>query len=362
VRQVVDWDLAVASAGVISRSGPHVTREEATAAVVELRRLAVEAQEHVSGYARLAAPVDAPARVVDRREWVRANVEGFRGLLVPLMGRLPQRPPRMAPSLLRGVAATVGPYARSAAAKTAGLQVGAVLGYVSGKVLGQYEVFSADPGQLLLVAPNIVEAERALRADPHDFRLWVCLHEATHRAQFTAVPWMRSHFLSEVEALFSTVELDTEVLTERIQRAAQIATDIVRDPDSTASLMELIHTPEQRAVLDRLTALMTLLEGHAEFVMDGVGPEVVPSVEAIRGAFNARRASAGLLERLVRRVLGVEAKLRQYAQGRAFVAAAVEAVGIAGFNQVWAAPDRLPTLQELADPAAWVARVAPQPS
>ena len=157
-----------------------------------------------------------------------------------------------------------------------------MLAYLSGRVLGQYEVFSTDPGQLLLVAPNIVEVERKLRADPRDFRLWVCLHEVTHLTQFTAVPWMRGHFLDEVQAFVDASQASGEQFGERLRRGLAALSDAVRNPDSRASVLDLVQTPGQRAVLDRLTALMTLLEGHAEFVMDGVGPEVIPSVEAIR--------------------------------------------------------------------------------
>ena len=177
-----------------------------------------------------------------------------------------------------------------------------MLAYLSGRVLGQYEVFSADPGQLLLVAPNIVEVERKLGADPRDFRLWVCLHEVTHRTQFTAVPWMRGHFLGEVQAFVDASQAGGEHILERLRRGVATLSDAVRDPDSRASVLDIVQTPAQKAVLDRLTALMTLLEGHAEFVMDGVGPEVIPtrrrrsgpsSTGAARPATRWRRRSAG---------------------------------------------------------------------
>jgi coenzyme F420 biosynthesis associated uncharacterized protein len=224
-------------------------------------------------------------------------------------------------------------------------------------VLGQYEVFSADPGQLLLVAPNIVDVERKLGADPRDFRLWVCLHEVTHRTQFTAVPWLRGHFLGEVQAFIDAAQVDREQLLERLRGAVSALADSVRNPDSRSSVLDLVQTPAQRRVLDRLTALMTLLEGHAEFVMDGVGPQVVPSVEAIRGKFNQRREAANPLERVLRKLLGIEVKLRQYAEGRKFVHTVVERVGMTEFNRIWESPLTLPRLDELSDPDAWIGRV-----
>jgi len=242
------------------------------------------------------------------------------------------------------------------------VQAGTILAYLSGRVLGQYEVFSGNPGQLLLNAPNIVEVERKLGADPRDFRLWVCLHEVTHRTQFTAVPWMRGYFLGEVQA-FVDASQSTEHILERLRRSVASLSDALRDPDSRSSVLDIVQTPGQKAVLDRLTALMTLLEGHAEFVMDGVGPEVIPSVEAIRAKFNHRRESGNPLEKAVRRLLGIEVKMRQYAEGRKFVHGVVERVGMAGFNKIFDSPLTLPRLDELADPDAWVARVhGPQPA
>ena len=218
-------------------------------------------------------------------------------------------------------------------------------------------MFSGNPGQLLLNAPNIVEVERKLGADPRDFRLWVCLHEVTHRTQFTAVPWLRGHFLGEVQAFVDAAQLDRDQLMERMRHGVWALAEAVRNPESRSSVLDLVQTPAQRRVLDRLTALMTLLEGHAEFVMDGVGPEVVPSVEEIRSRVSRRRDSANPLERVLRKLLGIDVKLRQYAEGRKFVHAVVDRVGMAGFNRVWDSPLTLPYLSELSDPDAWVARV-----
>jgi coenzyme F420 biosynthesis associated uncharacterized protein len=238
-----------------------------------------------------------------------------------------------------------------------GAQAGAVLAYLSGRVLGQYEVFSSDPGQLMLVAPNIVDTERKLGAEPRDFRLWVCLHEVTHRTQFTAVPWMRGYFLGEVQSFVDASQAGGDHILERLRRGIGTLSDALRDPDSRSSVLDIVQTPAQKAVLDRLTALMTLLEGHAEFVMDGVGPEVIPTVDAIRAKFNRRREGGNPLEKAMRRLLGIEVKMRQYAEGRKFVHGVVERVGMSGFNKIFGSPLTLPRLDELNDPDAWVARV-----
>ncbi len=348
--QFVDWDLAVGTAGTISKSGPRVSFDEAADVVGELRQLTDEASRHVLATTGLPSRTGpSPVRVVDRADWAAANLYGLRDVMTPLMQRA-----------LKGREPSA--LAQSIGSRLTGVQAGTVLGYLSGKVLGQYEVFSGEPGHLLLVAPNIVEVERRLNADPHDFRLWVCLHEVTHRTQFTGVPWLRRYFLDEVSAFVDAGQIDSEQLMERLRRGVAALADSVRTPDSRSSVLDLVQTPAQRAVIDRLTALMTLLEGHADYVMDAVGPMVVPSVEEIRHKFNRRRESANPLERVIRKLLGIDAKLRQYAEGNKFVTAVVDRVGMEGFNRVWESAETLPTLDEITDPAAWIARVPGTPA
>ncbi|CAM5329394.1 hypothetical protein SMICM304S_05002 [Streptomyces microflavus] len=218
-------------------------------------------------------------------------------------------------------------------------------------------------GRLLLVAPNIVHVERELDVDPHDSRLWVALHEETHRTQFTGVPWLRDHLQGEIQTFLDETDVDPMTFLERLREAAQSLSGAGRPEgekgeDGGRSLVDVVQTPAQREVLGRLTAVMSLLEGHADFVMDGVGPEVVGSVSEIREKFQRRRAQgAGRLDQALRKLLGLDAKLRQYKDGEKFVRSVVEEVGMDGFNRVWTSPNTLPTKAEIAKPAEWVARV-----
>jgi coenzyme F420 biosynthesis associated uncharacterized protein len=343
--RVVDYDLAVTTARRLAPAPPQVSWAEATDVVTELRGLAVRAEEHVRAVTGLVPPGEPqPAVVVDRPGWAAANVASFQTVLEPLTDRLAAKRPN---ALAAGVTA-----------KVAGVQMGTVLAWLSGKVLGQYEVFRADgesaqaAGRLVLVAPNIVETERRLEVDPQDFRLWVALHEVTHRTQFTAVPWLHDHVRAEVTALLDATSLDDpQVLLSRLKAAV---TELPRG----GSIVEVLQTPEQRLVLDRVTAFMSLLEGHAEHVMDGVGPAVVPSVRHIRDRFQQRRSETGnVLDRVLRRLLGLDLKALQYAEGKAFVDHCVREVGMAAFNRVWESPETLPTRQEIREPQEWVRRV-----
>ncbi|MFN2537422.1 MAG: zinc-dependent metalloprotease, partial [Mycobacteriales bacterium] len=301
---VVDTGLAASVAARLAPPGPALSLTEAADVVVMLRDLTDEAEAHVRQVTGLHGRV-GPASVVDRAAWSQANAEGFDTILEPLTEVLTRKQNRLT------VAAT---------AKVTGVQVGSLLAWLSSKVLGQYEAFQPEgqEGRLLLVAPNIVEAERKLGVDPHDFRLWVALHEVTHRTQFTAVPWLHGHVREEVQNLLKASRLDDpEALIARLRQ-------VVSNP-RRGSLVEMIATPEQREVMDRVTGFMSLLEGHAEHVMDGVGPAVVPTVEHIRDRFEQRRRDkGGPFERLLRRLLGMDLKALQYSQGRAFVGAVVD--------------------------------------
>ncbi len=350
----IDWDVAVATARALVRPGPQVTAAEAREVATQLRAMVPDAERHVAEFTGLTIPdTHVPVAIVDRIGWVKANVDGFRIALEPLVDKLMEK------RRDRG-AGEPGGLVRAVGSRVTGVQVGTIMAYLAARVLGQFELFippgEGDNGRLTLVAPNIVETERRLGVDPHDFRLWVTLHEVTHRTQFTAVPWLRGYFTEQVRAFVEASDLDPAQVLQRLKDAAAAVRGAVTGGEG-GSLLEALQTPEQRAIVARLQALMSLLEGHGDYVMDGVGPAVVPTAETIRERFDERRKGAGPVDRVIRRLFGLDLKMRQYAEGEKFVRHVVDAVGMAGFNRVWTSPETLPTTDEIADPAAWVARV-----
>ena len=266
----------------------------------------------------------------------------------------------------KGNAPAPGSVVGTVGSRVTGVQAGLILAYLASRVLGQYELFlPPDPaahngvapaGRLTLVAPNILMVERDLGVDPHDFRRWVCLHEETHRTQFTAVPWLRGYVQEQMTEFLLASDLDPATVLERLRSAAGAVAGAVRD-NGGESVIEAIQSPRQREILDRLTSVMTLVEGHGDYVMDAVGPQVVPSVAQIRERFNARRGSGGRLEQALRRLLGIDLKMKQYAQGSRFVKIVVEEAGMATFNRVWTSPETLPTKDEFVAPRLWLDRV-----
>ncbi|MFC4946760.1 zinc-dependent metalloprotease [Pseudonocardia sp. GCM10023141] len=335
----VDWGLARRTAVRLIGSGPEAEPAQAVDLVTRLRSDAAVAEGHVREVTGLGLGLPLlPADVVDRPGWAGAAIAGMAALTAD--AQLP----------------AVSKVGRAVTARAAGLQVGGLVAYLGGRVLGQYDPFGGPDGdgRLLLVAPNVHAAQTALGVSSTDFGLWVCLHEATHRLQFTAVPWLRDFFSSEVASLLSAVQPERSAIAERLPDMVRALRESRGD---SLAVIELLQGPEQRAVLDRLLALTTLLEGHADHVMDAVGPDVVPSVATIRSRFTQRRRGGGVIDRLLRALLGVEAKIRQYAVGSAFTDHVVLAVGMEGFNRVWESPETLPSRAELADPGAWLRRV-----
>ncbi len=345
VGRAVDWQFAGTVGAKLTRPGPPASEYTRRQAIEELARASRTAEGPVRDVTGLSVDTPVPdARIVDRQEWVRAASDSMRTM----------------------IGASDGP-AHAVTGRVAGAQTGAVLAFVSSGILGQYDPFAQnDPavgpagGCLLLVYPNVIAVERQLRLAPSDFRLWVCLHEVTHRVQFTANPWLSQYMSQSLGVLTADRDDDFGQVAARLSQFLKDRRTVDPGPHDAGVLgfLRAVQSEPQREALDRLLVLGTLLEGHADHVMDAVGPTVVPSVQLIRRRFDDRRQrKQPPLQRVLRALLGVDAKISQYTRGKAFVDHVVGRVGMARFNTVWSGPETLPLPAEIEKPQQWIDRV-----
>jgi coenzyme F420 biosynthesis associated uncharacterized protein len=347
---VIDWKLAERVASTVS--GATAASPPIDAA---LNRLAGDAAQRVARYTALtpATPLPPPESV-DRDEWVRANLGSMRPLVEPLMASVGQ-----------GMGVLAGPT-RMLTGGLLAVQIGGLLGFMSQRVLGQYELTMLDPEsptRLLFVAPNLARAASELGADPDQLLAWVTFHETTHAVQFAGVPWLRGHVAGLVRELLDSVEVkvDTAAL-RKLPTAGDLRQLIAALREG--GLLTALAGPERRRIIDALQATMAIIEGHAEHVMDVVGAESLPSLDDLRASLDRRRRSRPPLMRVLERLLGLELKLRQYEVGKRFCDAVVARGGIEALNQVWSSPAALPSLAELDRPEEWLSRLrlAPAPA
>ncbi|MGH9278647.1 MAG: zinc-dependent metalloprotease [Acidimicrobiales bacterium] len=345
----VAWDVAERMAVRVGGRDPLEDSYLYTSLEPDFREFTAQAEELVAqetGLRSLAGP--ARARVTDRAGWVHANVASFRRLLRPLSERLGER-------LGTGTAARMG---RS----VAGAEVGALLGWMSTRVLGQYDLLVIENEEpenqdiVYFVGPNILALEKRYAFPPREFRLWIALHEVTHRAQFTGVPWMREHFLSLVETGLNAFDPDPKRFVEALRRAAE-EVRAGRNPLDEGGLVALFATPEQHAVFRRIQGLMSLLEGHGDLVMDRAGGNLIPSAGRFKQVLHQRRQATGMAG-VLQKLIGLEAKLKQYHEGEVFLEF-IERHDPALVSTLWRGPEWLPSIDEIRNPERWIARAKP---
>jgi len=284
---------------------------------------------------------------VDRAGWVTANVASFQRLLRPVTDRFASK--------ITGPAAPVG-------RAITGAQVGALLGFMSTRVLGQYDLLVLEDEHpeeqdlVYYVGPNILALEKRYSFPPREFRLWLALHEVTHRAQFTGVPWLRGHYLGLVEEVLGVADMDSKRLLDALRRVVD-EVGHGRNPLAEGGLPALLATPEQRLVFSRLNGLMSLLEGHGDTTMDRAGAARIPSAERFGRVLRQRRQQSNPVLKLVLQAVGFEAKLAQYEAGERFIEAVELEGGPELFERVWETPQHLPSLEEVGEPTRWVARM-----
>jgi coenzyme F420 biosynthesis associated uncharacterized protein len=344
---VIDWKLVRRIAGSLAGEGPGTTFSDA-----DLRPLARDAEERIVAYTGLAPRAALPApELVSRHAWIDANITTMR----PVFEELEER--------LRRSELGDGPLGRVTQATSGAIlaaQLGGLMGYLSQRVLGQYDMPLLDAGgesRLLLVVPNLLATAERLEADRDDLLRWVTLHEVTHAVQFGSVPWLRGYLASGLRELLDSLELRVKGAPSlRVPSSAELR-EVVESVRS-GEFVTLVIGRDRRALVDRLQGAMAVVEGHAEHVMDAVGAAIIPAQAELRTAMEARRATRSTPLRLLERLLGIELKMRQYREGKRFCDVVVQSGGIAALNRVWESERSLPTRAELLEPTRWISRMS----
>lgn len=353
---IIRWETAAKVAKNLAPAGPKVKPADMRAAVESMRYAAVASVDYVYEITGLEAAHnlrDSEVLIVDRATWVKANTQSFAVMLDPV-----------GDSLMGQKFAEMTDSQKNLASVAGSTELGGVLAYLSTRVLGQYDPYAAlaghgaAGGRLMIVAPNLIQLEQELNVDSEDFRLWVCLHEQTHRVQFAAAPWMRDHILHLMQAMTEELGATSENLMERaLSAASSLKNSKESDSSQKTSGVETVLSAEARELLSQITAVMSLLEGHANVVMDAVDSSTVPTVRTIRRRFNRRSETQKILTKFMSKLLGMDRKLRQYKDGQKFVQFIVDARGMQQFNRIWDGAQNLPTETEIHNPQAWIDRV-----
>jgi coenzyme F420 biosynthesis associated uncharacterized protein len=347
----VDWSLAEKVAVRAAGREPFAESYHYASLASDFEELTALAEEQVAAATGLrSAAGPARARLTDRQGWVRANIASFGRLLRPITERLEAN--------IAG-----NPFA-PVASRIAGAEMGMVLGWMSSRVLGQYDLLvieDEDPHDqdiVYFVGPNVIGLEKRFAFPPREFRHWLALHEVTHRAQFTGIPWMREHFLGLVKQTVDAVDPDPKRFLDALGRAAGDLRS-GRNPLDEGGVMAVLASPEQRLVLDQVAGLMSLLEGHGDVTMDRAGADQIPSAHRFGTVLRQRRAQANPAVKLLQKLIGLEAKMKQYEQGERFIEVVEREGGTELLDRAWIRPENLPTIAEIRDPESWISRVGP---
>jgi coenzyme F420 biosynthesis associated uncharacterized protein len=351
-QRMLDWDHATRVAVRVSGGDRPLPAEERARLQDEYETMMREIEGPISAYTGTTLPLgETDVRVLDRAEWIRANVANFKQLFEPLEDVYRQ-------TLTRGINL---PGMTQASRVMLSTQVGLLLGFLARKVLGQYDIslLGKEPleaGKLYFVEPNIRMLERQLSVPSAELRKWIALHEATHAHEFEVYPWVRGYMNAQLDSYLRSMAAELAnpssagVLTNLLGR-------MVENLRNGHNLIEAVMSPHQRQMLSRLQALMSLAEGYSNHVMNRVGATLLPAYEEIHERVEHRQSQRGKAEELFLRLTGLKMKMEQYALGEKFAARVADERDVQFLNRAWQAPEWLPTEAEIRDPDSWIARV-----
>lgn len=351
--RMIDWEWATQIATRVSSAEGTLDAATRPRLQREYDAMIREIEQPLADYTGTTLPLGKTVvQVLDRAEWIKANVANFKQLFQPLEELYQSALRKGGPGL---------PGAQQMSRAMLSGQVGLLLGYLARKVLGQYDIslLGKEPleaGKLYFVEPNIQILERQLDVPPAELRKWIALHEATHAHEFEVNPWVRGYLNGQLEGYLRSMAEELGGANS-IGMVGNLLSRLVDNVRNGHNLIEAVMTPHQRQMLSRLQALMSLAEGYSNHVMNAVGADLLPHYEEIHRRVEHRQQNRGAIEELFLRLTGLKMKMEQYVLGEKFATRVVEQRGMAFLNRAWQAAEWLPTEAEVRDPDSWIARI-----
>jgi coenzyme F420 biosynthesis associated uncharacterized protein len=354
-RTLIGWDWATRVAARVSGPNGSLTQSERDELSPYYSEMVRELEGPISAYTGTVLPQSTDVIVMDRKDWIVANVANFRELFEPIDELYVEISRASGPNL---------PGVPQAGQAVLSAQVGTLLGYLARRVLGQYDMSLLGKemltgGKLYFVEPNIRVLQQTMGVPIDELRRWIALHESTHAHEFEVYPWVRGYMNDQLQRYLRSVISDMR----RGQDGNGIATFVTRLLDnlrSGRSMLESMMSEEQREIVSRLQALMSLAEGYSNHVMNAVGRDLLPSFELIHERVEHRQKHRGKTEEIFLRITGLKMKMEQYRLGEAFTDEIVRQRSISFLNQAWQAPENLPSEWEIRNPLDWIKRIEQQ--
>jgi coenzyme F420 biosynthesis associated uncharacterized protein len=350
---IANWDRVLGIATSLNQTEV-LTRPQREALDAEYRSLVEQCLPIVSGY--MKTTIDSPVErthAFDRVDWINANVTAFQRLLSPLDDIL---------SSSAGNRTVMSAFLGTVNRQIISAEMGMLLGYLARRVLGQYDLAllggeAPGTGNLYFVEPNIANTERLLKLPRDEFRLWLALHEITHVFEFEAYPWVRPYFQSLLDEYLGFLKTDLSELRNGLHGVRVMVDRVRAGHRDQQSWIESLMTPDQRVLFGKVQALMCIIEGYSNHVMNAVGRDLLGKYDQISKKFEQRQRNRSWGEQLLAKITGLDMKLEQYRLGEAFVNAVVDKKGHDAALRLWEGPENLPTLAELRAPDEWMRRV-----